>query len=511
MKKLILGCLLAVSSISLFGQKVNVLKPDITKAVYASSIASSCLESADNKLYFYHADDKLLLPVDKPVKDVIYVINKNNYSVSEIQLQRSNLHKFVAMYEDDNNLYAIYKEWQKKTNVYTFYLNVINKNQTVAKWKPKKILTFPSDKKDKDFFNFALSPDKRKLAIWMLVESKKNKNITSVAMAFGEGGEKLWKNDMNLDFSNKIFSILDMKLDNEATLYAAISSYSNVTKTTRKEESLHIMIVSSDNSQTYSESVDFGYVASSVVGLSKTGKVILGGFYRKDLSKNLVGSYMSILDPQREELTFDTIGFPKDYYSGKGMSGFMSRIPAASAYETNADCIMEYDDGSLLLLGEMRTYIQYHDPKGGSYWNFFARNIPAIFADSNGHIVNFETINKNQMCVMTFFPTTHFLKAVGFSYTPIMYNNKVHLFFCDVADNYRGKSNLVSKGSFSPIHATVHCTLEQGQPIKSEIILDGKADKYRMVIPLFMKDDAVIGIGTNKKKKGEIVEIKHSF
>ena len=177
--------------------------------------------------------------------------------------------------------------------------------------------------------------------------------------------EKLWKNDMNLDFSNKIFSILDMKLDNEATLYAAISSRSAsivirlCSKSDNKEESLHIMIVSFDNSQTYSESVDFGYVASSVVGLSKTGKVILGGFYRKDLSKNLVGSYMSILDPQREELTFDTIGFPKDYYSGKGMSGFMSRIPAASAYETNADCIMEYDDGSLLLLGEMRTYIQY--------------------------------------------------------------------------------------------------------------------------------------------------------
>ena len=118
MKKLILGCLLAVSSISLFGQnaqKVNVLKPNIVKASEAGRLAYAQIETADNLYLYYRASRHSWLgTVTTP--DAIYVIDKNNYSVSEILFpnKESAGYSLVDMYESETEVYIVYmsEKWE---------------------------------------------------------------------------------------------------------------------------------------------------------------------------------------------------------------------------------------------------------------------------------------------------------------------------------------------------------------------------------------------------------------
>lgn len=512
MKKLILGCLLAVSSISLFGQnaqKVNVLKPNIVKASEAGRLAYAQIETADNLYLYYRASRHSWLgTVTTP--DAIYVIDKNNYSVSEILFpnKESAGYSLVDMYESETEVYIVYmsKELENKKKIYTVYLNVIDKKTQKMKWQPKKIFSVSMETQENLYYSHAVSPDKTKFAICMFVVSTKKKIKGSVAIAFGENGEQLWKNEFNLEVPNETLSILDCAIDNESVAYFAISSYSDVTKKDRKNEIIHLLKISSDDARFYEEKINFGYISSSIMKISKNGNVILGGYYCDNLTKNEVGSYIAILDTKKDEFTCEAKSFPDDYYKEKSSAGVSNII----YYATVAKHIEEYEDNSFVLLGEMQNFVM---ATGGtlSFFRFFTRNIPVLYVDADGKISNQFVIKKNQMFVssMNLYEPDRYSR--GLSYKSIMHNNKLYIFFCDAVKNYTGKSKETCVGTLSPKQVSAYCTIEQGDPKQPKVLLNGETDKYRMIIPLFMKEDAVIGIGTNKKEKGEIVEIKHSF
>ena len=506
MKKIALFCLLAVASISLFGQSINVVKENIVKAQLSPYLASGQLESADNHYYLYYTDNTVWA-ASKPVLDVFYSIDKEDYSVMEAQLQHLNSYNFVTMYEDGENVYVLYSEWQNKTKTYTLYLNAIEKQSRTAKWHPEKLISVTTEKRDGLYLYHSVSPDNTKMAFCLLAASKKNDFKGSVARCYGAGGEQIWEDELNLDFSNKTFSIAGFVLNDEAVACAAISSYTNPTRTKRSDESMQFLVISSDNTQSYDERIDFGYITSSTMKMSKSGKVVLGGYYCDDLTKCEAGSFVAVFDPDRGDVSMDHADFPKDYFAGKAMLG----IPAPSNYNTRAQYIEEYEDGTLLLLGEMRTTIAYTDNRGMTTYKFYARNIPVVYADANGKINDFALIKKNQFASSGSPQTTLMLRGQGFSYVPIMHNNKVYLFFNDAVENYTGKMDQVSKPSYAPAHASAYCTIVPGQPIETKSILNGKVAKYRLIIPLIMDDDHVLGICTNKKKMGDIAKINYSF
>ncbi|MBR4135806.1 MAG: hypothetical protein IKU03_05305 [Bacteroidales bacterium] len=506
MKKIVFACLLAFLTASLFGQNVNVLKENIVKAQLAPWLAAGQLESADNHLYLYYTDNTVWA-AGKPVNDVVYVVDKDNFSVSEIHLQHLNSYNFVTMYEDEANLYVLYSEWQNKTKTYTVCMNTIDKNATTARWNPDELLSVTTEKRDGIYLFYSVSPDKSKLGFGLLVASKKSDFKGSVAMAYGEGGEKLWEDELDLDFSNKTFSVLDFVMDNNAVAYAAISSYTNVTKTSRSNEALQFLTITGDNSQSYSEDIEFGYISSSKLKMAKNGNVVLGGYYNENLNKNEAGAYMAVFDPQRGDFTIDNMKFPSDYYAGKAMFG----IPAPSNYATNVQYIEEFADGTLLLLGEMRAMVAYTDNRGMTTYRFFARNIPVVYADATGKINDFALIKKNQMASAGTPQSTQWLRGQGFSYKPLMHNNKLYLFFNDAVENYTGKIDQISKPSYAPAHASAYCVIEPGKEIETKAIMNGKVTKYRLVYPLIMDDDYVLGVCTNKKKMGDISKINFSF
>ncbi len=506
MKKLTLTCLMAVICFSLFGQTINVLKENVVKAQWAPYLTAGQLESADNHVYLYYTDNTVWSAA-KPVNDVIYCVDKDALTVSEITIQHLNSYNFIDMYEDEDNLYVLYSEWQNKTKTYSLYLNAFEKNAKTAKWHPDEVLSVTTEKRDGLYLYHAVSPDKSMMAFTLLAASRKGDFKGSVVMTYGQHGEKLWENELNFDFANKTFSLLDFVLDNNGVTYSAVSSYTDVTRTSRSDESLQIVMVSADDSKVYEERIDFGYLSSSKMMVNRKGLVVLGGFYCDNLSNNEAGSYMVMIDPERGDISIDKTEFPSDYYAGKAAFG----IPAPKSFATKAQYIEEYSDGTLLLLGEMRASVAYTDSRGMTTYRFYAKNIPVVYADASGKINDFAVIEKNQMASSGTNSPTIFLRGQGFSYVPVMYNDQVYIFYDDAVENYTGKSGMVSKPSYAPAHASVYCSIVPGQPIKTKAILNGKVSKYRLTIPILMDNGYVLGIGTNKKKMGDIVKINYDF
>ena len=507
MKKVVLICLMAVVAHTLCGQNVTVLKDNIITSYVATVVAEGHLVSSDNHLYIYQPGISGINP-EKMLDDKMYVLDKDGLAMSEIQCQHYGTLDYVNMYEDEDNIYILYSEWQKKTKTYSLYLSTVNKREHEVQADVEKVFSMTAEKRDGIYLFHSVSPDKKKPAFAVVVASKKKDFKGSMAKCYGEKGEQLWENVLNFDISDNTFSILDFVLDNNATAYAAVVSYSDVTKTARRNETLQFVVITSDDERTYEESIKFGYLSSAKLKVSKDGNVVLGGFYCDNLSKNEVGAFWAKFDIQRSDFTIDNIKFPGDYYTKSIVFGIQ---PAMSNYSTKAQYIEEYEDGNLVLLGEMRTTICYVDSKGMTTYSFYAQNISVVYADATGKINDFRVIKKGQLASSSSLSDTHYLRSQGFSYTPLMHNNKLYIFYNDAIANYTGKTGYLSKPTMSPKQASVFAVIVPGQPIASKLIMNGKETKNRLVYPLIMDDDYVLGIGTNKKNKAEIIKVDYSF
>ena len=506
MKRIVLICVLAMAARTLCGQTVNVLKENITISYMASFIAEGQLESSDNHLYIYHPGFAGFNP-DKMLDDKMFVIDKDELSISEIQCQHYGTYSYVNMYEDENNIYILYSEWLKKTKTYSLYLGTIDKREKEVEANSEKIFSMTAEKRDGIYLYHSVSPDKKKMAFAVVVASKKDNFKGSMAKCYGEGGEQLWEKVLNFDVSDNTFSILDFALDNNATAYAAVVSYSDVTRTSRNNETLQFVVINADDERSYEERIKFGYLSSSKLKVTKDGNVVLGGFYSENLSLNEAGTYWAKFDVQRNDFTTDNLQFPNDYYE----ADFMFGQPSPRNYSTKAQYIMEYDDGNLVLLGEMRAVICYVDNKGGTTYRYFARNIPVVHVDATGKINNFSVVKKTQMASSSAPAGTLFLRSFGFSYEPLMHNNKLYIFFNDAVANYTGKTSVLCKPSISPKQASVCAVYEQREYVGTKLIMNGKETKYRLIYPLLMDNDYVLGIVSNKKNKGEIGKIDYTF
>ena len=139
-------------------------------------------------------------------------------------------------------------------------------------------------------------------------------------------------------------------------------------------------------------------------------------------------------------------------------------------------------------------------------------------ADKNGDISQFKTIEKVQTSV----ETTHSpgsLRGRLFSYSALMHNDRIHLFFTDNVENYRGQSGQNSFADtkfFTPDLkfdglCAAHCSIDRGGNISTlELLIDYSALKSYMFALLYMQDDGVVFLHSGKKSR-QISKYKHDF
>ena len=139
MKKIFVILVLAFfATITGFAQnQITLLKDNLCKPRAIPWLVSASLEGSGDQHYTYNADY-----YDDAAKhyraDAVLCLDKSGAGVSEIRIDCPDDYHFKAFYEGANDLYAIYSRYDRKTKIFTLYINTLGKEQRKAAWDPQK-------------------------------------------------------------------------------------------------------------------------------------------------------------------------------------------------------------------------------------------------------------------------------------------------------------------------------------------------------------------------------------
>lgn len=444
-------------------------------------------------------------------KEALVSIPGNNKKGQQLVLQHPTEYELLLAYEDATQIRCIYKCYKYDTKTYGIYLNAFPKDAESAEWNPEAVLVFPLEKNEGVRCWSARSPDQSKAAVAIFLTNTRSNSLKgSLVMTFDENG-LLWKNPLDLEFENNTLEIFNLAVSNEANAYTAILSFNKEKENdkSRKNETLHLFEISEYgeiNSTDYQ--VEFGSLSCGRL-LITDQNVMIGGYYTPKFGEKETGCYIIRYDIN--PLTSANIShedFPNAYYK-------YVHTPSekkAKDFSVHPSYFFEFSDGTVALLGEMYTTFSSTMvfSAGGS--------ILVHLANKNGDISQFKTIDKVQTSV----ETTHSpgsLRGRLFSYSARMHNDRIHLFFTDNIENYRGKSGqnsfadtkFFSSGLKFDGLCAAHCSIDRdGNITNPELLIDYSALKSYMFALFYMQDDGVVFLHSGKKSR-QISKYRHNF
>ena len=328
-------------------------------------------------------------------------------------------------------------------------------------------------------------------------------------MVFGENGEMLWKNALDVEFTNPNFKLMKMIVSNNGEVYLALASYGTQTKHKRDNETFHLYKITENNIVSADEAINFGFLSNAEMMFNKKGNVVIGGYYCSDLDDYESGTYMTIFDTKNDQLnTMSNQEFPTEYaLDKKGAVG----VPKSTNFVVNADNLYEFQDGTIALLGEQyqKTESSYVTSSGfvNTIYTYYYKNIIASFADEDGKLNDWKMIKKLQIEGPGGSLKFKERQFYGGSYTSFLHNNQIYLLYQSHVDNFKGKSNVPCKSKETSKHCTVLTTIADNKDISTSMVID-PASKTRMVAPLFMDEDGVILLLLAGKKNGQFSNLK---
>ena len=515
MKRFLISILALCAVTVAFAQnQITLVKDNLCKPRVLPWLVSASLEGIGDQHYIYNEDF-----YDNAAKhyraDAVLCMDKNGGGVSEIRLDLPDDYHFIKFYEGENDLFGIYSTYDRKSKTYTLYLNTIGKDKSKAVWKPQKLLSVTTERRD-DIFSFvAVSPDGKKAAVSVIQATKKGNMKGSAVILLGEGGEQLWNNSFDPEFSNPTFFITDMIASNNGEVFIGAVTYANETRKTRDNETIHLYMITDNDVKHADERIDFGYICNGKLMSRKNGDVVCGGYFSNYLNEKAKGTYMMVFEGDASNIkNSSSQKFPASYFEESKISFGMMKGEKMSVH---ADEIYEFSNGSLVLLGEQREVaVNTVTNKNGmttTYYTYHARNILTCFADENGNLGTFEMIPKYQIAGSFVFPMNiKQLRGYGYSFRSFMHNDKLEIFYTDNMDNYLGKSGLACKSGGTAKHCSILRTIEASEQISEPVmIINPKlSNKIRMTSPLFIDEDGLLLIAAGKKA-GQLMRLSYEF
>ena len=509
MKKLLSFYLLFVGILFCNAQtNLTLLRDKVFDSWSISNTALGILNSSGDKYYVYNEDFYKYRERDMN-QDVVFCIDKNRGNVSEITLVHNEDYHFSKWYEDQNNLYALFSIYRWKEKTFKLVLNTIGKDLSTATWNPKEAISVKAERTD-DFFSFsAVSPDQTKMAVGVVLTNKKGSIKGSSIMLFGDNGEMLWKNALDVEFSNPNFKLMKMIVSNNGEVYLALASYGDQTKHSRENETFHLYKITENNIISADEPIGFGFLSNAEMMFNKKGNVVIGGYYCKDLNDYESGTYMAIFDTQNDQINnLNNQEFPNEYALDKKNA---IGVPKSTNFIVIPDQLFEFQDGTIVLLGEQyqKTESSYVTSSGfvNTIYTYYYKNILSSFADEDGKLNDWKMIKKLQIEGPGGSLRFKERQFYGASFTSFLHNNQVYLLYQNHVDNFKGKANVPCKSKETSKHCTVLTTISDSKDVSTSMVID-PATKSRMVAPLFMDEDGVILLLLAGKKNGQLSNLK---
>jgi hypothetical protein len=477
-------------------QSLSTLAPAICKSRSAVGMVSKTLEGYGSTHYLY-SEAFFAAPSKQQRSDALFAINAENSDVTQASIVRPKDIEFLDAIENEDEVIGFYTDEDTKEGTYTLYMNKISKSEGSPAWDPILLNTFPYEKKDNTYIYMAVSPDRTKAVLGYLSSAKKGNFKGAVVMTFDNTGERIWDTELELDFSNRTFQILDILITNDAEVYVPIVSYKVPAKNTRSEEKLHIYEVTSNNVNSRSENITFGHISNGRMIQTRDGNLCLGGYYMTNVKENENGSYMVKYDARYSN--FANVAhqnFPASYKEKVVSKLFANTIANQNCY-VKADKLVEFENGSVALVGEQRNMTVVVDNKGTTTYNYFAKNILFTLADENADIKEFKMFQKDQTTA-TGTPKYRY-EELGLSYYIFFKNNKLYMLYADNIDNLMGESGNQIRMFMNNKHCTALMTVDENGESSTRLVINSKVAKGRMLAPLFMEDDGFVLIFVDKK------------
>lgn len=492
MKKrlLLVASLLCIITMSM-AQTLTPIETGIRKKLMAYNVVSRTHEGTEGQHIIYSADLERG-PGKGQCTDYIFTVDANENTLSTAQLYRSDDFTYLRSFEGPDAVLVFYLKDSKSNKTYTLYSNLVPKGDKQPKWNPEKVVSVPYEKKDNISIATAVSPDKSKGLICLLQSQRKGEFKGSVLITFDNQGNQLWESNMELNVSNQTFGVIDMAIDNDGKVYAGVYSYDEESKSKRANETITIYEISENDITSQSEPINFS-VSNGTMMVGATGNVYLGGYSQSSLKKNEDGAYVVTYNPKSSTITkLSQQEFPENYFDKVVGGGIMLGYLSNDKYGVVVKNLYEFSNGSVVLLGELRTTITVRQQNGMTTTYFFTKNIMTTQVGADGDIVKTDWYDSRAISVGGFATTT---------YTPLFANDRIYVLFPDNVDNYTKNSGAPFKRVLTGIkkYCCSMVTIDANGIGEAQKLLDAKSCKNTVAKPVFVEEDGFIVIDYDKK------------
>ena len=314
MKKtlLIIAALFAMAAYAQEPLKTVVRKIDPPHLNY-----DGCIEGSGNCRYLIFSD-RLINDFVKLSRDLVVEVAKDGSKSNVVSIERHMDFKFMAAYEDNENIYMLYRRSNYYTREFTLYLNVVPKEADIDKWKPIELLTLKRDFSDGFQMGTAVSPDKTKVALLLLqvktagmFEKDKSDKLKGSAVMVFEGDKIKMTQPLEFDVENNTLQFLDMSIDNNGEVLMALASFNRDNENEGKKgsqkvtvdpnETVHLYKINADEVVSASTETEFGtnFYSYLVFTIAAVTDLFDGYLARKYKQTSKFGAF---LDPVADKL-----------------------------------------------------------------------------------------------------------------------------------------------------------------------------------------------------------------
>ena len=473
-----------------------------------------CIDGSGNCRYLIFRD-RLLNDFIKLSRDIVVEVAKDGSKSNVLSIERNMDYKYMTAYEDNENLYMLYRRSNSYTREFTLYLNTVPKEADIDKWKPKELLTLKRDFSDGFQMATAVAPDKTKAVLLLLQvktagmfdKDKSDKLKGSAVMVF-EGDKIKMSKPLEFDVENNTLQFLDLSIDNNGEILLALASFNTQKEdegkkgspkvTLNPNETVHIYKITEDEVFSSSSAAEFGHVSNGKLLVTQSGQTILGGYYSPENHKPEEGSYLLTIDASFANTNISNEKFPEEYFTYKHPK-VTKNIRDFRAVPVE---LLAFDNGTITLLGEMRAY----QSNLVTLFNLAGPTLVSM-ADNTGNLTNFQMVTKHQITSLSDSP------SLLFSYHAIMKDNLVHFIYTDNLTNLTTGTNepLEIKDYSYKGKCAAHRTLDsEGHLSDPEILMDYTAYKSVLFIPLTIESDG-LWIYHSEKNNAMVSWLPHNF
>jgi hypothetical protein len=387
-----------------------------------------------------------------PLEPNLILVNSDLVTIKETKLQlyeKNSVFEGLERYGD--NVFFIYNSYDKSSKTTTVYAIKVNE-QTLSQVSKTIIGSFDSESRyNQSDVSYKVSADSSKILLFVEEPERKKENKQFYLGVYDQNFKKIWSKNVELPIGDRFVSVYDKDISNEGKVYLAIKHYDKeVSRQTVMENGDKIpsytykLIVIGRNIPNKEISFDLKnhFIQGTKLVYGKNGIITVAGFYKKKSNGNISGVFHSVFDTSSFQVSSPImIGFPEDLLVRIDKDGFGKAGGADPGLDPDfrVNQIISRDNGSVDLVSE---YLDYYlsentlatapgQPQisGAAMKSYSAKYV-------YGDVVNIN-LDKTGKAVFTRLPKHQegYRSNLGLGYYPIIYNDKLVIFYNDDADN----------------------------------------------------------------------------